>query len=479
MSRSLRPQVKSPPDRRDLGVRAQLRDVKERVRAERDRKRGVPLLPVHALPIVVTDGGRYVRYPASPDDLRRLLARLPTGIADGLTRVELLPADDRERRDETVDPFVRRLTIETAPGIWSSFVLGWYGLDTRVIRLFGYVYDPERPDRGIVDLYFRLRMLTTFVHELAHHQDLTTRWGRRQWRRDDRQRDEVYARDLEHAWTQDFVVPYLRETYPDEVASLGRWIETHGGKSVSLSVLAGDPRYELLLNGDLAFESLLQAVAKGGSAPDTHVSFADDLRYCGRVDDALEIVGNVLRDHPRHHAALLLHGRLLLEDGRLDEAAAIAEAASAWELVSEIAFARSDWEGALAAGVRVHQGPVLSNARAWRVRETMVRALLELERFDEVEQSLVWLRGWDALRRSRPKELEMLECLVLLRRGACEEALARATTLLESGGTFFVVRATRFEAACRLGRSPDPLDQETKDGLRRLGYGAWVDRISE
>jgi hypothetical protein len=395
-----------------------------------DRRRPrepLPPLPADALPIVVRDRGPFVHYPASADDLRAVLARLPPGVANGIAKIELLLEEGpEERADRDVDPFVGRLAHAIAPGLYGPSVLGFYQLAPRIVRLFAYVYDPSRPDRVVVDLFLRLTMLKTFVHELAHHQDYATRGGRRQWRRDDDDVRETYARELEHAWTQDHVVPYLVEAYPSEVDALTRWLEVHGGKSVSLGVLAGDPRWMWPPGGDAAFEDLLERVSNGERPPDTHVGLAHDLAVAEQVDDALEILDRVLRAHPGHQRALVARGGILLDERRLDEANVVAAAleplgeldADAWELVRDVARERGEWQRVIAACKRLFQIDALPSYRAWSNRKTFVLALLELGANDDAEVAIAWLREWEWPVRFRAKELAALEHAALLRRGA-------------------------------------------------------------
>ena len=37
------------------------------------------------------------------------------------------------------------------------------------IRLYAYVYDAALPNREMLEVYLRLRMLSTLLHEIAHH----------------------------------------------------------------------------------------------------------------------------------------------------------------------------------------------------------------------------------------------------------------------------------------------------------------------
>jgi hypothetical protein len=249
---------------------------------ERKRPRGpVPHATSDAIAISVHARGPHVYFPASPDDLRAVLSRLPPGTATGLAGVELrLEEDPAERAGGKVDPFVGKLRHEIAPGVFGSRVLGRYTPDLARIQLFAYVCDPARSDRVVVDLYLRLQTLATFVHELAHHVDHATRGGRRQWRKEGSRVREAYAEAMEQVWTEDYVVPYLVETYPGDVSELARWLDTFGGTTLPLSALVIGTSSSCGVSR--AFEELLTAVARGERPPATYALFAEGLRRAGR-----------------------------------------------------------------------------------------------------------------------------------------------------------------------------------------------------
>lgn len=74
---------------------------------------------------------------------------------------------------------------------------------------------------------------------------------------------------------------------------------------------------------------------------------------------------------------------------------------------------------------------------------------------------------------------ETLRCLVLLRRGEYEKALASSVGLLAGGRDEADLLAIRFEAAHHLHRPLEggELGEQALERLRRGGYGAWVDRL--
>jgi len=496
VARSIHATHSTPSDLRDEEDLERKSLIKRLVAEERGRPRApTPTVASHAIPVSVRDRGPYVHYPASPDDVRAVLSRLPAGIAQGIGGIEFAIDEAPTEFEATTDPFVGRLQNEFVPGIFGSAVLGRYRPNGSVLQLFGYAYDSSRPDCEIVELYLRLKMLSTFAHEVAHHDDFSARTGRRQWRAEDSYGREVYAEAMEYAWTQDYVVPYLEEAYPTQVAELQRWIEVYGGISLSLGVLAGDPRTtggidgeRLFFSVDSAFESLLSMVARGETPPATQVEFAKQLHYGHNYEDALSILAHVTREHPGNVAALVLRGDIFLHQDRVDEAGELAQAlvgtkeadADVWELVCDVARVRGDWPGVLAATEHLlaSAGPP-----AWWVgskRALQVRALIEVGDLDRAEATLANLCKGSAVPAWRKREQEALRCLLLLRREKYEEALALSVALLGDWPEHAVLLAIRVEAAHHLHRMSEggELYEWACARLRRMGYGAWVDRLS-
>lgn len=166
MSRSEHGNARDKHDPRD---RARKRRIKTLIVSERMRHRSTPTVVSTAIPIDVIDRGSHVHYPASIDDLRGVMERLPSGSLNGLGGIELCltPLDPGREPDATLDPFVGRLGTEIVAGVYAPDVLGRYRANGARIELFAYVYDPETPERSILEMYLRLAMLATLVHELA------------------------------------------------------------------------------------------------------------------------------------------------------------------------------------------------------------------------------------------------------------------------------------------------------------------------
>jgi hypothetical protein len=225
------------------------RTIKAQV-AEQRQAQPMPPTGLDVLPIFVHNAGAFVHFPAGPEDLRAVMARLPRGVLDGTGAITLSLGTDAQRDENGQfpdyldrDPFTGRTGYETLPGVFTGRVLGQHFPDSAQIFVYACVYDPAAlPVGGGWELYLRLRMLSTFVHEVAHRFDASARVARGRWRRDREEAREIYAEHRQQEWTQQIVVPYLEETYPDEVAAFLAWVTHHGGTPLSLGFLAGNAR---------------------------------------------------------------------------------------------------------------------------------------------------------------------------------------------------------------------------------------------
>jgi len=376
--------------------------------------------------------------------------------------------------------------------VFAGRVLGSYAPGTARVRLHGYVYDPAIPNRGILELYLRLRMLATFVHELGHHHDYTHRVARGRWRADDDEEVEIHAEAIEHAWTCDHVVPYLEDVYPVEVDELRRWLERHGGGALPLEMLVGDPRTTRGVDGErlfftvgAAFEQLLADVAAGKTAPATQIQLARELHYGCHYDEALAILARVLDAHPDHPGARALRADIFVHEERYDEADVIARQLlardptddDAWCVVRDVAAARGDWTTVRDATSRLL--PSL-DAHAWHSPvdiDLQLRAQIELGDWPAAETRLTALRA--TARPYRVRLLDTLTCVLLARQQRFAEAYALATRILAAPRPHLDVRAVHLEAACRLGQPFDatPLP-ELCNSLSRRGYAGWAARLT-
>jgi tetratricopeptide (TPR) repeat protein len=488
--------------REELGKK---RRIKRQAREERDSpaRQSVSPVPVDAIPITVVEEAPWIIYPAGPVDLRAVMARLPPGALDGLSHIRLClgleyheeklsPEDSSAERD----PWVGRVGYENVPGVFGGHFLGTYSYPPNRIDLYAYLIDPALPDRPMWELFFRLRMLSTFVHEVAHHQDHMLRVGRGRWRMDDTDKNEDYATTQQGHWVRDVVVPYIEQTYPDAVAALSGWLRHHGGTDVPLLLLADtwgwdtDGKLVPVVFGSAleAIQYLARAVHKGETLTAIRLNFARDLHYGANFEEALRAIDRVLAEEPHNLEALTLRADIFEHQEEYARAEALAREVierderyvDAWMVLADIHMARLAWPELLDSASR---GMATTAAEDWRWGSLLAeraRALLELERFAELAADLDTLAGMTGYRRRRANTLR---AIMLVRTGKHEEAfrlaqdgLSEQRVTLPEGAVF---RAVRFEAAHLLGRPGEAgeLDEDDLAFLRRTQHEAWVDRL--
>jgi tetratricopeptide (TPR) repeat protein len=319
--------------------------VKEQVKAERQSgEQYPPPTSIDSIPIRIVDSSPYIHYPAGPDDLRELMRRLPASLSNGLAGIELClgkefqEEDNEENPDDDAksDPYAGRLGYERLPGIYTGLCLGHYIPDSSIIRLFAYIYSPHLPHRRILEFYMRLKILMTFVHELGHHFDHTSRIARGRWRNDSTEKVEIYAETIEYEWLQEYLIPFLEQRYSDERAKFQSWMIEHIGIEIPLRLLIGDTRSTIkgggiretvLFSTGLAFHDFIKAVIEGSNMMAARLEFADDLHMAGEYELALAIIQTVFAKEPNNLTAIILEGEIFVHQERFDAAKNQAEAA--------------------------------------------------------------------------------------------------------------------------------------------------------
>lgn len=244
---------------------------RERGNARRPRTEDGEAVPIEIVdrpsrPARRVDGSRLL-YPATLDDLRGVMARLPPGALDGIAGIELA-----EWRGE----FHRLLRGVVAPATCSMYVP-----DERCIRLFAYRVDTEVPNRGHVELYLRLAMLAALCHEVGRHH--------------------------EHGWVRSVVVPYLEDAYPDDVAALRQCMIDRIGVAIPLDLVA--QRSHHLLGASEALHRVLAASGPASTDERLHVAFR--LYADHHLDLALAVIDHVLASEPQHAEALADRAQVL------------------------------------------------------------------------------------------------------------------------------------------------------------------------
>lgn len=76
-------------------------------------------------------------------------------------------------------------------------MLGVYSSRIPTIRLFAYVYSEIIPNKEVWELYLKMEMLSTLIHEIAHHFDQISRVDRGRWLAREKDKVEGYAEEIE------------------------------------------------------------------------------------------------------------------------------------------------------------------------------------------------------------------------------------------------------------------------------------------
>lgn len=418
--------------------------IKRRIKRHVSRERSKPedhLKPTDSemIPVVVKREGAYVHYPASAEDIRAVMHLLPAGTLDGLHSVELCFGEDRQETDSEIyqddqDPYTGRLGVEILPSVFSGRCLGTYSTGESRIKLYAYVYNSSLSDREMWECYLRLHMLSSLVHEIAHHYDFSMRVARGRWRMDDRDKGEIYAESVQHKWMQDYIIPYIKQAYQEQIKALGNWIEHHGGVSIPLDLLAGDPRTSMkngLINITRAWfdvpsavGQLAKSVYEGKALTETRLGFACDLHYGDDYDRALKIIEDVLAHEPENLEALALKGDIYEHQERYAEARELAEYVvkldetreNAWHVLAGVYEELEEWLGLIEATTRLLENLELAPMPQARYLCSRAKARLELGDHDgalsdiEAVETIKWrsLKGAPPWIRRKIKELRLV-----------------------------------------------------------------------
>ena len=306
--------------------------------------------------IEVKDQGEYIHYPLTPDDVKACLETLPAGTTFGLHTItfclgkKYMKEVAEDHPDQAVDPYTGRIRGESSiPDCFLPPVLGTYNYRTHRIFLYAYVYPSEVLREPTMVFYLKLKMLSTLLHEIAHHDDNWRRVARGRWLGSYDTRVEDYAYRKQREWVNESLIKVLQGRYQSEITQLINWIETYGGCKI--------PFEEIIKGGFIfstaqAVEDLFGNVLSGTPEDSVQYRFARQLYYSGHPIEALTIlntclpksldklkVKTLIADIHRHqgtfHLAESLASEILSDHPEHETAIAI---------LSEVYFAAGRWQ---------------------------------------------------------------------------------------------------------------------------------------
>jgi len=413
---------------------------KDMTKESRKRKKALPSIPVDMIPLLVRDESEFVRYPASPEDIRSVLEALPRGVTDGLRLIELCLGDKDQIRPEEEwaaapepDPYVGREGYEMLPGVFHGRVLGTYYPGQAKLRINAFVCGKDSLSPVPVGFYLRMYMLMTLVHEVAHHYDFSSRIARGRWLADDRNKIEIYAEQVQHDWFNRYVVPCLRKDYPDQWNAFQDWIRENVGLDLPVGILLGDPRttakgnriiLRTMFDTGRAFQEFVTAFEQGRDLQGARLEFARDLHYAEHYEPALQIIELLLNANRNNIDALVLQADIFNHMRRHKEA---------WNISRQILQKEPRWAEAL---------------------EIQVHAFMGLGRYREAIQAVDTLLE---IIDKRPCELalwqeEKAEALIELGQYTQAEALLAFLEELTNGRPLWKRRIEQMRKKCRRHR---------------------------
>lgn len=309
------------------------------------------------VPIRVMDEGKPVVHPATAQDIEAVIERLPVGVLNGLSEIVLgLGAQSQlELGDSSLwdpDPVLGRVGHELLPGVHAGWVYGTYSSWSCSIQLYGFVEDPSLVSPMPMSAFLKLHILSTFVHEVAHHLDYTQRVARRRWRADETEKKEDFASERQWEWTLECVVPYLEHAYPEEVASLLDWIERHGKVRFSLGELVLRPREAYVSSMEQCLGRLVRNVREARTELETLLDFVVDLKIVDKYTRAHEALDYLLNEAPEHEEGLTLRLQLWNFEQRHEDALELAgrlikqdpNHREAWNSMARVYAALQQWD---------------------------------------------------------------------------------------------------------------------------------------
>lgn len=258
----------------------------------------------------------------SPDDLRNVARLMPQEIFENLCAVIFVADPDDEQQQPAAGdvPSGRQRSIELIPGVFiNDRYQGTYHAPYRIIRLYAYHYDATTlPKCAMWELFFRFKMLTVFLHEVAHHVDRQRLYASGEGLLPPSEHRESESEQLSYPWVLAYGIPYLEQAYAEEVRQFTTWTEQYVGRRLSLADLAVPPRIfadeaRVFTPNDTIFslESLIMRlatmVAEGHTMRDTRYNSALSFHCRGEYPEACDILRALLAEDSHDNEARQLY----------------------------------------------------------------------------------------------------------------------------------------------------------------------------
>jgi len=259
----------------------------------------------------------HTHFPLSPDDIRAVARMMPQEVFDNNLRGVIFQADPEtdgqpaRQRDKR-----NRNGFEVLPGVFiNSQCAGTYEAPFGIIRLYAYHYDAAAlPNRAMWELFLRFRMLTVFLHEVAHHVDRMQlqAFGNELFPPGEHRESE--SENISFPWVLEYGIPYLERAYVEEMDEFSRWTEQYVGRRLSLTDLVTPPRAfagntRAFTPNDTIFslESLVTRLAtllhEGQTIRDTRYNSALTFVCREEYPEAYAILSALLAEYPQFHEA--------------------------------------------------------------------------------------------------------------------------------------------------------------------------------
>ena len=294
--------------------------IKARKRADSEFTHSLPI-EIEAINITFDEESDLLHFPVTKEDVLGVLEYMPKDILIGLDSINFCLDDKLEKYiekwcfDKRFAP--EKLTLEHEAII---DILGYYITPESKIQVFPFIYSKESIKLDVIIPFLKMRMLSTLIHEIGHHDDFMRRNGRGILFNLNSKKDEVYAENFEQIWAKKAVLPYLYKAYPDDYERLTNWIHEFGGIEIPLEVFFGEKTESFFTNYIGSLMSLFQDVMDGKSKYEYQERFASNLRSADYYEKSLSAYDLMLVNYPNDSKILTEKARVLIDLKRFEEA---------------------------------------------------------------------------------------------------------------------------------------------------------------